>query len=56
MKKSPGLAKMTLHRETLRRLTAHEMLPVVGGVTGPPGGTCTSLLCPTRLTTCPHCP
>jgi hypothetical protein len=56
MKKTAQLSRMTLHRETLRLLDAQEMLPVAGGVTGPPGTTCTSLLCPTRLSTCPRCP
>ncbi|HEY6323797.1 MAG TPA: hypothetical protein VJA16_19825 [Thermoanaerobaculia bacterium] len=56
MRKHVKLSRMTLHRETLHRLESAEMLPVVGGLTGPPGTTCTSLLCPTRLTLCRHCP
>ena len=56
MKKNVNQLRMTLNRETLRLLESQEMLPVVGGLTGPPGTTCTSLLCPSHLSECPHCP
>jgi hypothetical protein len=56
MKKTLRMSRMTLHRETLRLLESQELLPVAGGVTGPPGTTCTSLLCPTPLSRCPKCP
>jgi hypothetical protein len=55
MRKNVKLSRMTLHRETLRLLDSQEMWPVVGGLTGPPGTTCTSLLCPSHLSECPHC-
>ncbi|MBW8879339.1 MAG: class I lanthipeptide [Acidobacteria bacterium] len=52
MKKTFKLSKLTIHRETLRRLSTHELQPVEGGFTGP-DSRCTSMLCPTRHSVCP---
>ncbi|HEX4966540.1 MAG TPA: class I lanthipeptide [Thermoanaerobaculia bacterium] len=47
MKKTFKLSKLTINRETLRRLSMHELQPVQGGFTGPDSH-CTSLVCPTK--------
>ncbi|HEX4959314.1 MAG TPA: class I lanthipeptide [Thermoanaerobaculia bacterium] len=47
--------KLTLNRETLRLLTANEIAPVVGGVTGPDSHCTTRLDCPTGRTECRAC-
>jgi hypothetical protein len=55
MKKTEKLSRMTLHRETLRQLDAHELQPVAGGQTGPDSHCTTRLDCPTARSVCRHC-
>jgi hypothetical protein len=52
MKKAFKPSKLSLNRETLRRLNTHELQPVAAGFTGP-DSRCTSLVCPTRPSVCP---
>ncbi len=53
--KKTTVSRVALHRETLRLLESQEILPVVGGLSGPPGTTCTSIACPTHLSVCKLC-
>lgn len=55
MKKTVKMARMSLHRETLRILDSRELQPVAGGVTGPDSHCTTQLNCPTRRSICVHC-
>jgi hypothetical protein len=55
MKKTVKIARMSLHRETLRVLDARELQPVAAGYTGPDSHCTTLLTCPTRRSICVHC-
>jgi hypothetical protein len=55
MKKTVKLARMSLHRETLRVLDARELQPVAGGYTGGDSHCTTLLTCPTRRSVCFAC-
>jgi len=55
MKKTVKIARMSLHRETLRVLDSHDLQPVAAGVTGPDSHCTTQLNCPTRRSICIAC-